>query len=30
LEAIKQAVERFFQEHQPIDLLRMAGLVPSS
>lgn len=30
LEAIKKAVERFFREHQPIDLLKMAGLVPSS
>ena len=26
LKAIKKAVKRFFKEHQPIDLLRMAGL----
>jgi transposase len=30
LEAIKKAIERFFREHQPIDLLKIAGLVPSS
>lgn len=30
LEAIKQAVARFFQEHQPIDLLKMAGLLHGS
>jgi transposase len=30
LAAIKKAVVRFFEEHQPIDLLRMAGLSLSS
>lgn len=30
LKAVRKAVKKFFEQHRPIDLLRMAGLVPSS
>ena len=30
LTAIKKAIDRFFRERQPIELLRMAGLLPSA